>query len=151
MKQIKLTKGKFALVDNEDFDRVNQFKWHYDSGYAVNKNKLKIYMHRLIMNFPTEDIDHINMNCLDNRSSNLRIATSQQNGVNRKLNKNNTSQYKGVHLLTDKYRTKKWHATIKVYYKTISLGVFENKVDAAKAYNQAAQQYFGEFARLNHL
>src|SRR3990167_4081188 len=105
MKFIKLTQGKFVLVDDEDFEWLNQYKWYcqkalsnrfYARGQA-GKNKKTIFMHRFILNINDKRrIDHMNGDSLDNRKSNLRICTQQQNLFNKKMYKNNKSGYKGV-------------------------------------------------------
>ena len=105
-------------------------------------------MHRSVLNPGLgKQVDHINRNKLDNRFANLRICSPSQNnwncGVKRK---NNTSGFKGV----SKYK-KKWVATIQANREHIHIGYFKNKVKAAKAYNQAALKYHGEFAGLNFL
>lgn len=93
-------------------------------------------------------IDHINSNKLDNRKCNLRIVTPQQNNMNKKKTKNTSSKYIGVYL--DKNSKKnKWRASITFNRKVISLGVFENDIDAAKARDIATKQYFGEYGKLN--
>ena len=111
MKKIKLTKEKYALVDTEDYDWLNQYKWHSGINtdkkifYAItylSKNKQHIQMARFIMDCPKGMVvDHINGNQLDNRKKNLRICTQHQNSMNRKLNKNN---FKGTYY--DKYNNK---------------------------------------------
>ena len=148
MKYIQLTQGKFALVDDEDFENVNHFKWFYEkSGYACRrKSGRSIRMHRFITNAPENmEVDHINGNGLDNRQENLRICTHKENIRNAKVRKDNTSGYKGVywHRLA-----KKWQARVFFNGKHISLGYFDTKDKAANAYNQAAKQYFGDFIRL---
>jgi hypothetical protein len=141
MKKIELTKGKFAIVDDEDFEWLNQWKWQYDShGYATRKLWIiggkgkteKIYLHRLIMDNPTnKEVDHINRNKLDCRKSNLRLVTHSQNLLNRPANSNNTSGYKGVFF--DKSRNK-WKAMIKINYRSIFLGRFNTAKEASNAY-----------------
>lgn len=148
MKKIKLTQNKFVLVDDEDFEYLNQWKWQFGGRrYAVRtiNHSQKIYMHRQIMNPPKNmEIDHINGNELDNRKENLRFANRRQNQLNAKPHKGSISGYKGVYL--KKLNTeKKWVVYIQQKY----IGSFVNKINAAKAYNQAAIKYFGEFARLN--
>jgi len=103
MKKIKLTREKFALVDNENFEWLNQWKWFCDSsGYAARTDycggrNLRIYMHRVINGTPGKmETDHINLNKLDNRKANLRTATSSLNKINRPMQPNNSSGYKGV-------------------------------------------------------
>jgi hypothetical protein len=93
-------------------------------------------------------VDHINRNPLDNRRCNLRYATYQQNTINRKAQKNNKSGYRGVSLYKNRNYCK-WRARIKVNEKSIYIGYYKNKIDAAKAYNKAAKKYFGDFAVLN--
>lgn len=155
MKNIPLTQGKFAIVDDEDYEWLNQWKWHYNhNGYAVrfikNGNKKKyISMHRFILNTPINKLtDHINSNGLDNRRSNLRIVTSQQNATNRKTEIRNTSGFKGV--MWNK-ASKKWRVVIEKDNKKIHIGMFEDINEACKIYNQKAKELFGEFARLNHV
>lgn len=153
-KEMPLTQGKTTLVDVEDFEYLNQYKWYCSfSGkkYYVKRaiNNKYIYMHRQIMNPPVNmQIDHINGNSLDNRKNNLRICTNAQNTKNRKASKNNTSGYKRVHW--DKH-TNKWIAGITINRKTKYLGCFNVKEDAAKAYNEAAIKHYKEFAVLNEI
>ena len=154
MKIIKLTQNKKAIVDNKDFKLLNKFKWIYLSagrGYAVTyiNNKL-ILMHRLILN-PSfqKEIDHRNGNGLDNRRCNIRICEHKDNMRNRKLQKNNTSGFKGVSLFKKKSGWTKWRAAVQVNGKKICLGFFDNLEEAAKTYNEGAIKYFGEFAKLN--
>lgn len=164
MKKIKLTQGKFTIVDDKDF---NQNKWYFHKGYAaksitiISQNKSQnikhkqktILLHRVIMENKldrklrqNEDVDHINGNGLDNRRSNLRICTRQQNLANSIKHKKISSIYKGVYWYKN---YEKWHSSICFNYKRINLGYFNNEIEAAQAYNKAAQLYFGEFARLN--
>ncbi len=164
MKHILLTQGKFAIVDDEDYEWLNQYKWSahktkYGGFMAIRTSKRPqrkmIYMHRQIMNCPKEmDVDHQNHNTLNNLKSNLRICTRSQNCQNSKICKNNSSGYKGVTWFNQrKYKDKKykgkWRAQITHNNKNFHLGLFNNKTDAAKAYDIAAIKYFGEFANLN--
>jgi len=148
MKLIKLTKGRFAKVDDDDFKLLNQWKWCVNSenfAHRRSKNKL-VTMHRFIMNPPKDmQIDHKNGDRLDNRRSNLRICTGSQNCMNRKTI-GSMSGYRGVRKWYNK-----WQGRIEVEGKKINLGLFNNAVDAAEAYNQAAIKYHGEFARLNQI
>lgn len=158
MKTIILTKGKFATVDDEDYNFLNQWKWHYqNAGYAcraewigiingIEKSKC-ILMHRIILNTPSDKhTDHINGNRLDNRRCNLRICNRKENQRNQLKQKNTSSKYKGVYW--DKTKNK-WFAGIKINRKTKYLGRWKNEEQAAWAYNKAAKKYFGEFAKLN--
>lgn len=154
MKYINLTQGKRALVDNEDYKHLNQWKWHYSQyGYASRRyvksdGKItKILMHRQIFNANVGiELDHINGNRIDNRKHNLRICTRSQNAMNKYGSKNASSGYKGARWHKG---AKKWIANIRVNKILIHLGYFINKEDAARAYNKAAIKYFGEFAKLN--
>ena len=141
MKKILLTKGKYALVDNEDFDWLNQWKWSFDGRYVQRVSKGKhIRMHRLIMNFPIEDIDHINRNKLDNRRKNLRTVTRTLNLFNKPKQSNNTSGFKGVSWYK---RDKRWVAFISKDYKRINLGYFTDAFKASLARKEAEKIYYG--------
>lgn len=143
MMKIKLTRGKYVLIDSEDFEYLNQWKWYYASpGYAARdiggrKNKKRILMHRLLNKTPNDLVtDHINHNKLDNRKSNLRTVTQRQNTYNCLLSKNNSSGTNGVH-----WYKNRWVAAIKVNYKTIYLGRFSLLSDAIVARQLAEKKY----------
>lgn len=154
MKKIKLTQGKYALVDDSDYEWLSQWKWCYSQGrknqdgYAVRKIWIKetqktktIRMHRLILNLSRgELIDHINGDTLDNRRINLRKCNYLQNGHNRKMSRRNTSGYKGIYP-----HKSKWRAYIGFNKKLIFLGDYKNIEDAIKVRNLAEERYFGEF------
>jgi len=155
--RIKLTRGKYAIVDAKDFIKLYIFKWYakksFDTFYAVrtafeNGKKRHISMHRQIMNPPKDKcIDHENQNGLDNRRTNLREASKAENNRNRrKIAGRGSSIYKGVMWYKDR---RKWYASIEVNGQKIFLGYFDSDIDAAKAYDQAAILYHGEFASLN--
>lgn len=157
MKTIQLTQGKVALVDDEDFEYLNQFKWcaaklsgrFYAVRNAPKDGKQYMYMmHRVIMDTPKGfHTDHISGDGLDNRKLNLRIATVQQNGQNRKSCTGTSSEYKGISWQVSR---NKWFAQIrKPDGKDEYLGRFTNENEAALAYNAAALRHYGEFARLN--
>lgn len=141
MKTITLTKGKFALVDNEDFERLNVWKWCFDGSYAVrftweNKIKIKIYLHRLITNAKRgEETDHINRNKLDCRKNNLRLVTRSENMRNR-------PSYGKFGVVGTSWSTKyrKWVAQITINYKTIFLGYFKTQEKASLAYQETLKK-----------
>ena len=152
-KQGKL-KGKYvALVDNEDYASVSQFKWHAHverSNVYASRNILRSSgkrtvqkLHNFIMG--TTGIDHKDGNGLNCQRHNLRPATKLQNNHNNRAYSDNTSGFKGV----VKHPFNKWRARICVEGKCIHLGTFIDIQDAADAYDEAALQYFGEFALTN--
>jgi hypothetical protein len=154
MKRIRLTKGYETIVDDEDYDFLNRHSWYFAHGYAVrtiydNGKPYQLRMHRLLIDVPDGlDTDHINRNRLDNRKSNLRSATRSQNVANTFVEKQNRSGYKGV---SWKKSNHKWCTQIRAKNKVIHIGLFIDIRDAARAYNEAAKQHFGEFAVLNRL
>lgn len=153
MKKIKLTQGKFALVDDEDFEYLSQWKWYFSNGYAVRKinNKdgtwTRFLMHRVVNNTPEGMLtDHADGNRLNNQKKNLRNATRRENTLNRKIFINNTSGTPGV-ICRKRSGGHVWEAAIKVEGKTLYLGTFVNKGDAISARVGAEKTYFGEFSR----
>lgn len=152
MKKIELTKEQFAIVDDGDFEWLNQWKWSCQKGikYAARRTNNRILlMHRFITNCPEKmEVDHINGNGLDNQRNNLRIVTSHQNHFNHKLFKTNKTGYHGVYM--DK-KLKKWGSGISLKGKHKHLGYFEDIKEAASAYNEAAIVYRGKYARLNQI
>lgn len=157
---IRLSRGLVTRVDEEDFERLNRYFWiarpHRQTIYAqrngiVNGKRTTFQLHREILGLNLErgvTVDHINGDGLDNRRQNLRICTPTENCRNRRIQINNSTGYKGVH-----YRQKpnKFWAYIAVNGKRVHLGVFLTATEAAAAYNAAAIQHYGEFARLNQL
>lgn len=143
-KLIPLTKGKFALVDNDVFYKINKYPWSYRNGYAVN-HKLG-GMHRYIMNYPKGMVvDHINTETLDNRRINLRVCTHLENLWN-------SNKFKAKSGLRGVYkRGNKYEAIITHRRKTYRLGSFDTKEEAGKAYDRKAIELRGEFARVNYL
>lgn len=147
MKLIPLNRGLFAIVDDEDYEGLSQNKWYLTShGYVKSHRE---YMHRILLSpQPDQQVDHINMDKLDNRRVNLRVCSARENSLYRPINKNNHSGYKGVSQRKD---TKRWQAYIMVNRKRLHLGYYDTKERAAKVYNEAATKYFGEFAYLNEV
>lgn len=150
MKHIQLTRGFVAIIDDEDFELVINYKWYAKKGSGRKgsvdyPHNWKIgSMHRLIMGYPKGmQIDHINNDPMDNRRCNLRVCTVKENLRNRKP-RLKSSMFLGV-----APSLKKWQASIGVDYKRIYLGTFETQEEAAVAYDAAAQKHFGEFANLN--
>ena len=160
MKEIKLGETGFvALVDDGDYEFLNQWKWAYTksrkkyyasrNGYVSGKKKT-IFMHRLILNTPDGmETDHIDGDSLNNQRSNLRIVTPQQNHFNKRPHdKPKRSKYTGVHIYSKKGH-KYIKASISMNGHNVHLGNFPTERDAAIAYNEAALRMRGEFARLN--
>lgn len=154
MREIVLTKGKVAIVDDSDYEWLNQWKWYAQACgnryYAARRNGRKnghklLLMHRVVLDAPpSKDVDHVNGNTLDCRRSNLRLCTESQNLHNRgKVSSRNTSGYKGVY--PDR-PTGKWRTRIMVNRKIIELGLFETPEAAAEAYKKAAIKHVGEFS-----
>jgi hypothetical protein len=149
MKEISLSHGMVSIVDDEDFEYLNQWRWTYTYNGAVrfDTNHIIIYMHRFIMKTPKGmETDHINHNRLDNRRENLRICTIAENQHNSLKHVDNTSGFKGV--CWDKNR-KRWYARISMGYYRKNLGRYLNVEDAARAYDDAARKYYKEFACTN--
>ena len=157
MKQILCKSGKYgdrnALVDDEDFDSLNKFKWYlvkpHNIYYAVALISGKMRkMHRVILKVSDSSVsvDHKDRNGLNNQKSNIRLATNTQNMANRKSMELSTSQYLGVYYA---FRNRKWKAQIRDKGKLLFLGYFIHEINAAKAYNEAALKIHGVFANIN--
>jgi len=157
-RKIDLGEGLWTIVEPLDYYRFGCFKW------TINGNGIKFYavryarigpgktktlrLHREIMNPPKGLlVDHRNLDSLDNRRANLRIATHSQNQCNKIKTKFKTSS-KFVGLSRNKSRGA-WDVRLKHHGKNLWIGRFDNEIDAAKAYDAAAKKYHGEFARLN--
>jgi hypothetical protein len=155
MKEISLTRGKTALVDDSDYIVLSVYKWHarfcpkskkfYAVRMATENGKRIVYrMHWAIMGH--KRIDHKDGNGLNNQRYNLRPANTLQNNRNRAKGIGKySSQYKGVSL----HACGKWSAQISLHNKQRYLGLFVLEIDAAKRYDQEATKEFGEFAKLN--
>ena len=158
MRRIKLTQGKFAIVDDDMYDYLKQWKWyavaHGSTHYVVRrvtvvsrngKRRGTIFMHRVVLKTPDKTYtDHKNHNGLDNRIANLRPCTTAQNQYNQKPRVGCTSKYKGVYW--SKYG---WRAQVYHNGKTGFLGHYEDETVAAKAYDARARELFGEYACTN--
>lgn len=159
MKEIQLTQELVALVDDEDFKWLSQWKWHAGLTHRATRFcavrigtkedgdnwKKTLPMHRELLKCSKEQqCDHIDRNPLNNQKYNLRLCTGQQNSCNRA----NWSQYpfKGLHKAT---RQTSWTARIRVDGKLIGLGSYQTQEEAAQRYDAAAVYLFGEFANLN--
>jgi hypothetical protein len=158
MKYIPLTQSQFAIVDDDDFEELNKFKWHAvywgNTFYAertirINGKKLNLLMHRELLCLKKHDgviIDHRDRNGLNNQRNNLRIVTKSINQYNRKIQSNNTSGYRGVCWHS---QAGKWRAYIFIKGKQISLGLYSSSVSAAIAYDKSAVKYYKNDAILN--
>lgn len=160
MKYIELSQGLITIVDDDDFDWLNVWKWcaikSKRTFYAVrteyNPKKRTIYMHKEILSRMGFQTDHKDHNGLNNQRSNLRVATVKEN--NRNKLRTRGKKYKGVYFQTVIKRGKKYtyhRAKIMANGQEIQLGGFSSEAAAAKAYNQAALKYHGEFAHLNQI
>lgn len=154
---IPLADGKsYAWIDKEDFTEVNKYPWRRRGGYAVTTGTTPqhVRMHRLILGLPTprgnsSRVDHIDTDGLNNRRSNLRLATNSQNCRNGNRRVNAKSRFKG--LVPNLGRLRPWTAQINLNGKSTHLGSFTTEEEAAMCYNVAARRHFGEFARLNQV
>lgn len=163
MKEIKLTQGKVALVDDSTFEELSKFKWwakkiNDELYYAVRTEWIKgsggksrkIYMHRHILGVTQSNqlVDHIDRNGLNNQLANLRHCLNKSlNNANRRAIKNKTSIYLGVSL----NNRGKWVAHTSKNNKVFHIGSFSDEIEAAKAYNKKAYEFHGEFANLNQV
>lgn len=157
MKEIKLTQGKVALIDDEDFELLSKHRWHvkisgtnlYVATNLYKPRHVTLRMHILIMGKKTGlEIDHVNHNGLDNRRCNLRHVTRRQNVYNKRPHTGSISSYKGVAWCKSKV---KWRAKISKDGVIFHLGFFDIKHEAAAEYNKAAAKLYGEFAFLNKI
>lgn len=153
---IRLTQGKFAVIDEEDYERINQYNWWVYKGkytdYAVGSviidgMRRVIRMHQFVISGSFSEVDHMNSNGLHNYKSNLRGATKSQNMMNQQVQlRNKSSKHKGVswNKGIDRFTSYITHNR-----KRMHIGCFDNEDEAALSYNAKAIELFGEFARLN--
>lgn len=152
-KLIQLTQGKVAIVDDEDFENLNKFRWYFCKRYAVRDvrvdgKKETIYMHRLVTNAPDHlEVDHINSDGIDNRKENLRLCTHAENSRNRGIAKNNTSKYKGVWFSK---RYNRFFAETRLNGKKVYVGSFKTAEEASEAYKTKVLEIHGDFANINN-
>lgn len=153
MRTIPLTRGFCAIVDDEHYNYLNQWKWHYQDGCAARMapwslngkwRYRKIYMHREVAGITGFLVDHVNHNRLDNRSANLRVATQSENSMNQRKQIRSKSTYKGVCRDGNSF-----HARIQKDGVRLPLGYFKTELEAGLAYNKAAAELFGDRACLN--
>ena len=151
--RVPLTKGKYAIIDTIDREKVSKYVWHVieknngmfyaQTDVTINNKNVSISLHRYITDAADAYVvDHINGDGLDDRQSNLRVCTNKQNIRNSKIRSDNSSGYKGVVKIRNK-----WRASITVDGKTIYLGLYDSPEEAHSSYCEAAERYFGEFAR----
>lgn len=157
MREIPLTRGFVAIVDDEDFDWLSQWRWcatqRPGRGYAIRsaqcvvdgrKRGVSILMHRQILDAqPGQLVDHINGDPRDNRRANLRICTANQNSYNRRAY--GRWPYKGL----NQTASGRWKAEVRAEGRRHHVGTFATAEEAARAYDEAAKRLHGEFARLN--
>ncbi len=157
MKKLLLTNGQPTILDDTDYELYkNSRPFIANGGYATilvkenGKNRNRMISRLILKAKKGEIVDHINHDKLDNRRENLRICTPLQSAWNRRGHKDSKSGFAGVSYHTKNSLTKPWRARI-FYKREIYLGCYETKEEAAKAYNKAAKDYFGEFACLNKI
>ena len=154
-KQIPLTQGKFAIVDDEDYKWLSQWKWHtriYEKTWYALRQVDKMPMHRFILGLDKYDkrhTDHINHLGYDNRRQNLRICTIAQNQHNQTPRQTSQSKYKGVYCDMNRKGKKIWRANLRLKNTRYKYAWYETQNEAALAYNRLALKYFGPYACLN--
>lgn len=152
MKKILLTQNQFALVDDEEYQRLSEYKWCYQKpGYATRRDGRKaLLMHRAILNTPKDKFtDHRDGNGLNNQKHNLRICTPKQNARNRIKSENKTSKFKGVSKVIRNAKYQYWEARVWHKDQQIHIGFFKSEHHAALAYDLWANDMYGEFAKTN--
>lgn len=141
--------GGWAVVDEADHESLSAFHWSLCGGYAYRTDAVlgSVSMHKQVLGFPSEFVDHVDLDRLNNRRANLRLATSSQNGVNKRKQRGSfTSAYKGV---SWHKQHRKWYAQVSYEGRITFLGLFLSEVEAAAAYDRAARELHGQFALVN--
>jgi hypothetical protein len=155
MREIQLTQGQFAQVDDEDYELVSQYLWkadaHHGNWYVRRTDystghKVTVQLHTFLTGWP--QVDHKDGNGLNNQKNNLREATTPENARNRHGRSNSKSGFKGVSW--DK-QSVRWRAGIRLNGKQHDLGRFDDAEEAARAYDAVAVEYHGEFAKTNKM
>lgn len=160
MKEIALTQGRVALVDDDDYPTLAKHRWYaarsHKTFYAQRSGDNQygiIRMHREILGLTAEDktlVDHRDLNGLNNQRSNLRRCSTNQNVCNQPVRSGR--KYKGITYEKDQnVGHKRWRAQITVNGRTRKIGRFLTEHEAAMAYDRVAVKEFGEFARLNDI
>jgi AP2 domain len=154
---IPLSKGRVALVDDRDYERVRRYKWHFTGRYAQTRTpspeRKHLLLHRFLLEAPTGiQVDHVNGDPLDCRRNNMRLTDSRGNNRNRRPlaawnGRPPSSKYKGVWY--ERHGLRSWRAGISVGSRRMYLGRFQSEDEAALAYNAAARRLHGEFACVN--
>lgn len=155
-KEIKLSRGYVAIIDDEDYECIAKRKWwtSYSRGklyaktaFFIDGKRIDLKLHHEIIVVPIGlEVDHINGNGLDNRKENLRVCVHQENTQNKITRRQDgkASRFTGV-----SRRNGAWYARITKDGKTTNIGVFKTEENAATAYNIFADKLFGDFARMN--
>jgi hypothetical protein len=159
---VKLTNGRTALVDDEDYERVSALVWWEQDGYAMRQVRpggrkakaRRVWMHRFVLGieqpYPDVEVDHLDSDGLNNQRANLRVVTKAENQQNRQKQRSPaSSRFKGVSRDDSDGRTKPWRAYIRVGGRLIRLGRFADEEEAARAYDAAALEHFGPNANTN--
>lgn len=145
------------LVSTEDQDLLEKYKWYINGGYACRKVKTseykihtqQLYLHRVVAERMgldlSQEIDHINLNKLDNRRTNLRFCTVSQNHYNTRVKSNNSSGYKGV---SWHKRSGRWQAQIRFQGQLIALGYYQEAEQAYEAYCSKARELAGDYIKI---
>ena len=155
-KEIELTNGMVAIVDDEDYNYLLDYNWrclkngrtcYAIFGRRINGKYSLVWMHRMIMDAKDrkQEVNHINHNGLDNRRQNLRITTHDKVVIQSQVLNNKTTKHKGISYHKP---SNKWRSRISINGKTIYLGYYINEIEAAKAYEKKAIEIFGEFAHI---